>query len=100
MKVGKLPPGQERIEVIVKNLSFAENFGGFEATLDIDASEEVSIRNLLNGATPSRFVILDAKRRSAGTVIITRGDVQWTSSNLTLQNDGTADATITVAFLP
>jgi len=76
-------------------LSFNENFESFTATLDINASSEVFIRNQFQRGRPSQWFLVDAN----GDSNIVRGDEPWTDEFLYLKNVGSNNATVTVMFL-
>lgn len=100
MKVGTLPSEIEELEIILRNLNFADNFKSAQVTVDIDTATEVSIPNPFNdGTIPTQYIVVMNKRRSAGTTSISMGDAAWTRAALSLRNDGTANSTITVVFL-
>lgn len=77
------------------HLTFQENFDSFMSTQTIAAGAEVSLRNeFRDGRIPTHWLIVDA----TGGNQITRGTTAWSSTYLTLKNNGAASATITVRF--
>lgn len=106
MRVKGLPPQFKDLELVLRNLDFANNFGAVEESLEIPAGEEISFPNRLIGPNgqrelPAQFLVVDVRRKDngAGTISISRGDAPWTRDVLTLRNDGTADALIVIKLL-
>ena len=82
------------IQTGLQNLTFGDNFKGFEATVTIPAGElNFRIQNRM-GITPSKRLIV----RSNSSQVVDGTD-QWTSDYVFLGNPGVTDATITVIFL-
>ncbi len=103
MRVKGLPPQFRELELVLRNLDFGNNFGAVEETIVIGAGAEISFPNRLIGASgdlelPTQFIIVDIRRfaNASGTISISRGNVAWTRERLTLRNDGSCAATITI----
>jgi hypothetical protein len=96
LKKENLPDSIAQLFAGLSNLSFKDNFTGWEWEGEIAASTEVRIRNeLRDGTMPNRFVITDA----LGVNSIVRGDDAWNVNFITLKNtDGAIDATVKVFF--
>ena len=78
----------------LRRLSLSDNFEGFETTVTIPATTELSIRNQLS-FIPSRYIIVS----QTGNGLITKGTTDWSNNFLYLYNNGSVDVTITVQFL-
>lgn len=103
MRVKGLPPNMKDLELLLRNLDFANNFGAAELDVEVPAGSEIAIANPLRGLSgqrelPAQFALLDVRRKAnvSGTISISRGNVPWTQDILTFRNDGTATALIVV----
>lgn len=90
-----LSPALRELRHGLTQLSFADNFNSFEATVVLPATTEVSIRNQFrDGTVPSKYIICWA----TGSEVVV-GDAEWTKDFVYLQNLGAAEVTVKVIFL-
>lgn len=99
MQPKKLPPGFEDLDVVLRNLDFVNNFKAFSWTGRLEAGTEVIVRNALNPTIPSLSLVGRISPDGAGTVNVTDGAAKWTKASLSLRNNGTVAATVTVLFI-
>jgi len=78
----------------LSKLNFIDNFESFEVDIEIEAGQELAIRNELIDIVPSRRIIV----RSNGNSIVD-GDKEWTKDYVYLKNIGTTKQTARVIFL-
>lgn len=76
------------------DLSFADNFVSFEATMVIAATTEEKVRNQLS-FIPTRYLVVSQE----GGGLITKGTTAWSNDFLYLYNNGASTATIKIVFL-
>lgn len=80
----------------LNKLSLVDNFESFIETVTIAAGAEISIRNKLQGATPTKKIVLRGKD---GAQNIVDGDTDWDINYVYLKNVGGSAATATVLFM-
>ncbi len=80
--------------ILLKRLSFSDNFESFQETVIIPATAEVAIENKLRGAIPTQRLFV---RSNSADVV--DGDTEWTENFVYLKNLGASEATVTVVFI-
>lgn len=75
----------------LRNLTFGDNFNGFETTVTIAATSEQAVRNELT-KTPTKYIILSQE----GNGLITKGTTSWDSNYIYLYNNGAVSVTATI----
>jgi len=84
----------KELAVGLRNLTFSDNFKGFEVVLTIPANTELQVRNQLT-YKPTKYIIV---RKSNGSEV-SDGPTAWSNDFLYLKNyDGSNETTITVIF--
>lgn len=77
----------------LRRLDFLNNFESFEVEITIEANTEKQIRNELTSAP--KYVIIN----SIGNALVTKGDTEWSSNFVYLQNhDASNSATVKAIF--
>lgn len=82
-----------QLAVGLRDLTFSDNFKGFEETITISATSEGQIRNPLN-FIPTRYIIVSQE----GNGLVTKGTTDWSTDFVYLYNNGATSVTITVQF--
>ena len=82
-----------QLAVGLRDLSFTDNFTSFEVELEIPATTELRVRNLLS-IEPTRYIIVS----QTGNGLITKGTTDWDDNFLYLYNNGAVTITIKVIF--
>ena len=78
----------------MRKLDFSNNFEGFETTVDIEATSELSIRNELT-FIPTRYIILS----QTGNGLLTKGTTDWSTDYIYIYNNGAVTVTATIIFM-
>lgn len=82
-----------QLAVNLRDLTFTDNFKGFEETVTIPATSEIQIRNSLN-FIPTRYIIVSQE----GNGLVTKSTTEWTTNFIYLYNNGASSVTIKVQF--
>lgn len=82
-----------QLAVGLRDLTFSDNFRGFEQEVTISATSEARVRNTLN-FIPSRYIIVS----QTGNGVVTKGTTEWSDDFLYLYNNGAVSVTVTVQF--
>lgn len=83
----------KELAIGLRNITFADNFKGFEKTVTISATSETQIRNELQNI-PTKYIIVS----QTGNGLVIKSNT-WTKDFLYLTNNGAEEVTITIIFL-